>query len=476
MASAKPENLLLRCGTRTLSRHGVWAVYGSRRGLVEVPYTVARADAVPCAMYWDRGGLLRVAAANVLREDDWGFYYEQGLVDAAGNPLHATRFEQARTNVVLHNRDLRITHQLGVSGGAGTFLDGETVNASGGGSGIYVLANSTSALFALRGGSGTMTGTLTGATSGATRTIGSSALVWVATNVTVAKDQVGGDGAANAASKLTASAGNGTVLQAITLGSSARFQTVLVKRVTGSGTIQMTMDNGSTWTNIAVGTTLARVSIPTQTLANPTVGFRIVTSGDAIAIDFVQNENGVYQTNPMPTTTAAAIRQADSVTLSHNFGLVDFTAVAQIARAFWADLGGSIVDFPGILDLGNGTVLNCRLYCDNATRTFQGDIQTGGTNSFANRNIPAGAELAAVTQFKNLSGPPPALVGGQVAVDVGAGPSAFGAQATAFASFGVQTLRVGSVTGGGPNTLNGGLLDLKFLRGLFSYAEGVAVP
>jgi hypothetical protein len=53
------------------------------------------------------------------------------------------------------------------------------------------------------------------------------------------------------------------------------------------------------------------LSIPTQTLANPTVGFRIVTSGDQIAVDFVQNENGAFGTSPIPTTTTAATRAAD---------------------------------------------------------------------------------------------------------------------------------------------------------------------
>ncbi|WP_287382104.1 hypothetical protein, partial [Mesorhizobium sp.] len=93
--------------------------------------------------------------------------------------------EVARANRLLQNRSLRITHQLTVTAGAGVFVDGETVNASGGGSGVYRAGNSTSTIYALSGGAGTMTGTLTGATSGATKTISSAALVWVATNMTV---------------------------------------------------------------------------------------------------------------------------------------------------------------------------------------------------------------------------------------------------------------------------------------------------
>jgi hypothetical protein len=145
---------------------------------------------------------------------------------------------------------------------------------------------------------------------------------WTPTNITAAKDQVGIDGVANAASSLTATAGNGTILQAITLASSARFQSAFVKRITGTGTIEMTMDNGATWTAITVTSSYQQLNIPTQTLANPTVGFRIVTSGDAIAVDFVQNENGVDQTSPIPVTTVAVQRDADvfSLTAPPRFG------------------------------------------------------------------------------------------------------------------------------------------------------------
>lgn len=136
--------------------------------------------------------------------------------------------------------------------------------------------------------------------------------VWTATTCTVAKTQTGVDGSANAASLLTATAGNATVLQAITLGSSVRYQSAYVKRITGSGTIEMTLDNGSTWTAITLTALWSRVTVPTQTLANPTVGFRIVTNADAIAVDFVQNENGKSATSAIATTTVAVTRNVDT--------------------------------------------------------------------------------------------------------------------------------------------------------------------
>jgi hypothetical protein len=136
---------------------------------------------------------------------------------------------------------------------------------------------------------------------------------WTKSNVTATKDQAGIDGVANSATRLAATAGNGTALQAITLASSSRKQSAFVKRVVGSGTLEMTTDNGTTWTAVTVTASWTRVEIAAQTLANPTVGFRIGTSGDEIAVDFVQNELGApgVATSPIPTTTVAVTRAAD---------------------------------------------------------------------------------------------------------------------------------------------------------------------
>lgn len=136
--------------------------------------------------------------------------------------------------------------------------------------------------------------------------------VWVKTNVTAALDQVGIDGVAGSASSLTATAANGTCLQVTSAGSAVRYLTCVIKRLVGIGPIEMTMDNGSTWTAVAVSASWAGVNIPPQTLASPTVGFRIVTSGDSIAVDFVQNEAGAFSTSPILATSSAATRASDT--------------------------------------------------------------------------------------------------------------------------------------------------------------------
>ena len=134
---------------------------------------------------------------------------------------------------------------------------------------------------------------------------------WVDTDITAAKDQTGIDGAANAASSITATAGNATILQSITSASAARFTTAYVRRLVGSGVVEMTQNGGSTWTPVTVTDEWARVSIPSATLANPEVGFRIVTSGDSIAVDYVQVENSAFATSAIATEGVSVTRGAD---------------------------------------------------------------------------------------------------------------------------------------------------------------------
>jgi len=145
-------------------------------------------------------------------------------------------------------------------------------------------------------------------------------------NMTTTKNQVGVDGVSNSASSITAGAADATILQPITLGSSARFQTAYVKRLIGSGAVSMTMDGGSTWTTVTVTDDWTRVSIPTQTISNPSVGFRLATSGDSIAIDCVQNEDGAFATNPIFTAGSAVARAADRIALPAPSGWWNETA------------------------------------------------------------------------------------------------------------------------------------------------------
>lgn len=151
---------------------------------------------------------------------------------------------------------------------------------------------------------------------------------WTKTNMTAALNQIGVDGAANSATALTATAGNATCTQVVTLASSARSMSAFVFRGVGSGVVEMTTDGGATWTPITLGGVgvYVRVSIPPQTLANPNFGFRIITSGDAIGVDYVSNENGSFPSSPISSATT---RGADSYSLPYAIPPGEFSAYVK---------------------------------------------------------------------------------------------------------------------------------------------------
>ncbi len=137
---------------------------------------------------------------------------------------------------------------------------------------------------------------------------------WVKTNVTAAKTATGIDNAPNSASTLTAGAANATILQTLTLASAARSSSAYVKRRTGTGTISFTRNGGTTWTDITSlinSSTWTRVKIENSSVTNPSIGFLIATSGDAIDVDIAPDEAGAFISSPIVTTTAAVTRNAD---------------------------------------------------------------------------------------------------------------------------------------------------------------------
>jgi hypothetical protein len=140
---------------------------------------------------------------------------------------------------------------------------------------------------------------------------------WVKTNLTAALTATGPTGAPNNASTLTATAANATALQAITSTSAARITSAFIKRRTGSGNIDLTQDNGTTWTTVAATSAWKRLEVPIVTSANPTVGIRIVASGDAVDVAYFQHEVTALSmgaSSPIPTFAATATRVADAFT------------------------------------------------------------------------------------------------------------------------------------------------------------------
>jgi hypothetical protein len=119
--------------------------------------------------------------------------------------------------------------------------------------------------------------------------------------------------------RFTASAGNATVISSAAIGTSAaRTFSVWLRRVTGTGNIQYTQNNGTNWTTQAITATWTRYTF-THTVDHR-VGIRIVTSGDVIEMWGAQLETGSGASSYIPTGASQATRVQDLVSItSTNF-------------------------------------------------------------------------------------------------------------------------------------------------------------
>lgn len=192
--------------------------------------------------------------------------------------------------------------------------------------------------------------------------------VWLKTNVTCTKTATGMRNDANGASTCTATLANGTVLQPIVRAATAAAFSIHIKRRTGSGTINVTRDNGTTWTAVTgIGATWKRI-VPTAdtpgcaggncivvsqvagSTLNPTVGIQIVTSGDAVDLDFAQEEVNTksQSTSPIETAAAATTRAAEHATwsppaaLSVRPGCEAVTMVGSVTSAYQAGIESAV--------------------------------------------------------------------------------------------------------------------------------------
>lgn len=206
---------------------------------------------------------------------------------------------------------------------------------------------------------------------------------WVAVNMTTALNAVGADGVANSATTLTATAGNATILQALTIGSAAETYSVYLKRVSGTGTINISENGGSSWTACTINSTsFTRCSVE-ATLANPSVGIQIVTNGDVIIADFNQNEALAFPTSPIPTTTTSVTRNLDKVFWTVP-GWTNFSVASFFFQSLWQatptsiGLEGSVVSQNGFT-LSNTTGGSVRAGVSQFNTTGNGN--NGGTGT-----------------------------------------------------------------------------------------------
>jgi hypothetical protein len=113
--------------------------------------------------------------------------------------------------------------------------------------------------------------------------------VWTKTNMTASKTTTGADNAANAATRLTATADGATVTQSFTSAAAQKVLSLDIRRITGTGDVTLSLDGGTTRTSILTGLTSSYTQqFITQSVTNPIIEIRLATSGDVVDVDLVQ--------------------------------------------------------------------------------------------------------------------------------------------------------------------------------------------
>lgn len=426
-------DVLLRVGGRTLLRHGVLASAGA--GRVEVAHTFARADASTCATYIDRSGLVRLAAANVPRIE-WVDLDGDGVRETPGILL-----EGAGANRVTYSDDFSNWTQILTPTRVGGTIDLGEIDLSELGDN-----NATS---------GQIEGfRLTGTFAGAGATPFSIVVEKSATPAaTAARVQVF-DTTAGAMRLEFDITWSGTTPVVTIIGSVGTY--LGNQKLSNRDSYRLLFQT----TSGVVDTNASRIDI--YPAFGDTDTGTIHAGGVMLGARSVSSLS--TPSSHIKTTGAVVQRAADSLTLPFNFGPMDLTILARLARPVHADFVGSIGVHLGIYKLSTAL----EMFFASATRVIGSDVNGAGSSGIS-AAIPAGATITPCAQYTGFPG------GAKTRLDVGLGFGSF-SSTQVINAFADQVLTVGLSQEGGSDKLYGVLVDLIIARGLFTRDEMLAIP
>lgn len=217
---------------------------------------------------------------------------------------------------------------------------------------------------------------------------------WADTSITRNSTNNTDPASGTTALRVTASAGNGTIISTAAMGTSAeRTFSIWLRRVSGTGNIQYTLDNGSTYTTQAITSSWVRYTFAATTAAQR-VGIRIVTSGDSIELWGAQLEAGSGASSYIPTGASQGSRAADFAVLS-DLSAIGFNTAggSMVMRGYQTKLSsGSYPAIAAFLDSGDVDVFGIRN--DVAGAVMFGRFAGASTSAEANRTITNNASYA----------------------------------------------------------------------------------
>ena len=136
---------------------------------------------------------------------------------------------------------------------------------------------------------------------------------WTTSNITDTIGISGPDNGVANATTLTAAAANGTIKYTLasTVGAAVETFSIWMKRITGTGNIDMTVNNGGAWTTKTLTTSWQRFDIAGTETA-PVVGIRIVADTDAIGVYGADLKAQNYLSSYIPTNGSMVSRSTEA--------------------------------------------------------------------------------------------------------------------------------------------------------------------
>lgn len=161
---------------------------------------------------------------------------------------------------------------------------------------------------------------------------------WVKTLASITANNAKAPTGLLTADLMTASSANATCLQAVVSGINTYCFSIWLKRKTGTGAVDLTLDGGATWTTRTITTSWSRYFITQTSVTNPTVGIRLQVSGNAVWLGNAQLEADIdFPTSSIFTNAAAVDRNADRYSISANDRFLESAGslICEVKSNFW---------------------------------------------------------------------------------------------------------------------------------------------